>query len=393
MTLEYGSSLPDTLRRPGDVPVYGSNGQVGFHNMSICPGPGIIIGRKGSVGQVCWSKEDFWPIDTTYYARPKKDLEPRWLYWLLLHSGLTKLNSSTGVPGLNRNDAYLVPVNCPRLNEQRAIAAILDTVQEAIRRTEALIAKLRQVKAGMLHDLLTRGLDENGELRDPIRHPEQFKDSALGRIPKEWEVKHLQSVCEKIGDGVHTSVSVESYGIPFLYVSCIRNGRILWNNCAFISESTFALVNRNKRIEIGTVLYTVVGSYGHAAMVNEKIKFSFQRHIAYLLPAKELSPQFLTLWLNSPLARNRADKLALGNAQKTITLALLSNMVLPLPSIESQKEIISSIGNVENEIEKTENELSKLHTLKQGLMQDLLTGRVRFPEALLQKYQTEDAAE
>lgn len=93
------------------------------------------------------------------------------------------------------------------------------------------------------------------------------------------------------------------------------------------------------------------------------------------------------------MARNRADKLALGNAQKTITLALLSNMVLPLPSIESQKKIISSIGNVENEIEKTENELSKLHTLKQGLMQDLLTGRVRFPEALLQKYQTEDAAE
>ena len=80
----------------------------------------------------------------------------------------------------------------PPLPEQRRIAEILDTVDEAIRRTEQVIAKLQQMKQGLLHDLLTRGIDENGELRDPERHPEQFKDSPLGRIPREWEVGPLE---------------------------------------------------------------------------------------------------------------------------------------------------------------------------------------------------------
>ena len=74
------------------------------------------------------------------------------------------------------------------------IAAVLDTVDEAIAKTEAVIAKLKQVRAGLLHDLLTRGLDEHGQLRDPIAHPEQFKDSPLGRIPREWEAKTFKRI-------------------------------------------------------------------------------------------------------------------------------------------------------------------------------------------------------
>ena len=73
-----------------------------------------------------------------------------------------------------------------------AIAAVLETVDEAIAKTEAVIAKLKQVRAGLLHDLLTRGLDENGQLRDPVAHPEQFQDSPLGRIPREWEIEPVE---------------------------------------------------------------------------------------------------------------------------------------------------------------------------------------------------------
>ena len=79
----------------------------------------------------------------------------------------------------------------PPLPEQQRIAEILDTIDDAIRHTEALIAKLKQIKAGLLHDLLIRGLDENGELRDPVAHPEQFKDSELGRLPREWRIQRL----------------------------------------------------------------------------------------------------------------------------------------------------------------------------------------------------------
>ena len=79
-------------------------------------------------------------------------------------------------------------------DEQTRIAAVLDTVDEAIAKTEAVIAKLKQVRAGLFHDLLTRGLDEHGQLRDPVAHPEHFQDSPLGRIPKEWEVGPFREV-------------------------------------------------------------------------------------------------------------------------------------------------------------------------------------------------------
>ena len=84
------------------------------------------------------------------------------------------------------------PLCVPSLPEQRRIAEILDTLDEAIRRTEQIIAKLKQIKQGLLHDLLTRGIDENGELRDPERHPEQFKDSPLGRFRRSGMVRHLE---------------------------------------------------------------------------------------------------------------------------------------------------------------------------------------------------------
>jgi type I restriction enzyme S subunit len=95
-------------------------------------------------------------------------------------------------------DLSQVPIRVPPLPEQRRVAEILDTLDEAIRKTEQVIAKLQQMKQGLLHDLLTRGIDDNGELRDPDRHPEQFKDSPLGRIPERWEVLPLGQVAEML---------------------------------------------------------------------------------------------------------------------------------------------------------------------------------------------------
>ncbi len=187
LTLEYGSGLTQTERTGQGFPVYGSSGLVGRHSDYLIRGPGVIIGRKGTVGAVVWSDEHFWPIDTAYYVQPKEAVDLRWLFYRLFHLPLNRLDTSTGVPGLNRNDAYEIVIPVPPLPEQRRIAEILDAADDAIRQTERVIAKLRQVKAGLLHDLLTRGLDAQGRLRDPIAHPEQFKDSPLGRIPREWE--------------------------------------------------------------------------------------------------------------------------------------------------------------------------------------------------------------
>jgi type I restriction enzyme S subunit len=124
-------------------------------------------------------------------------------------------------------------VFCPPLAEQHRIAEILDTLDEAIRKTEQVIAKLQQMKQGLLHDLLTRGIDDNGELRDPERHPQQFKHSTLGPIPSSWAVHPLSSVADvDRGQFTHRPRNDPRYfggNIPFIQTGDIAaaNGDIL----------------------------------------------------------------------------------------------------------------------------------------------------------------------
>ncbi len=104
--LAYGDGLPERARKNGSVPVFGSNGITGLHDKALVKGPGIIIGRKGTVGQVVFSKTDFWPIDTTYYVKIKGDDNIVFWYYFLSTLGLNQMNSHSAVPGLNRDNVY-----------------------------------------------------------------------------------------------------------------------------------------------------------------------------------------------------------------------------------------------------------------------------------------------
>jgi restriction endonuclease S subunit len=127
--LVYGKGLSDKERDGGKYQVYGSNGVVGGHSEFLIKGPGIIIGRKGSIGEVNYSKENFWPIDTTYYIRALKEMNFIYLYYLLKSYNL-KLNSSTAIPGLNRNEVYSIDFIDAPLNLQQKFAKIMEKVEK-----------------------------------------------------------------------------------------------------------------------------------------------------------------------------------------------------------------------------------------------------------------------
>ncbi|HLB45524.1 MAG TPA: restriction endonuclease subunit S, partial [Anaerolineales bacterium] len=138
-----------------------------------------------------WSDADGYVCSTGFAVIHATDrVEPRYLFHLIFSEAvsaqLRQLETGSNYPAVNESDVRSLRVPIAPLPEQRRIAEILDTIDAAIQQTDTLIAKLKQRKAGLLHDLLTRGLDQNGELRDPLAHPEQFKDSPLGRIPREW---------------------------------------------------------------------------------------------------------------------------------------------------------------------------------------------------------------
>jgi type I restriction enzyme S subunit len=146
----YGKALPADSRNGGDVGVYGSNGVVGRHDLSLSDGPTIVIGRKGSYGEINYSVGRCWPIDTAYFidsSTTKQDV--RWLSYRLAAMGLNAMNKSAAVPGLNREDAYRLELKLPPLSEQRRIAAILD-------QADALRAKRREALAQL--DSLTQAI-------------------------------------------------------------------------------------------------------------------------------------------------------------------------------------------------------------------------------------------
>ena len=155
-SLEYGKGLVEKERENGEYPVYGSNGVVGYHSQYIVKGPGIIVGRKGTIGAITWSDRNFWPIDTTYYILLKKHKTVlKWLFYKLSSLKLAKLNMATGTPGLNRDLVYKLKLPLPPLPEQKKIAEILSTVDKRLVLLRNKKERLERVKKGLMNDLLT----------------------------------------------------------------------------------------------------------------------------------------------------------------------------------------------------------------------------------------------
>ncbi len=134
LTLEYGKALPERERDGVGAPVYGSNGIVGHHSQPLVPGPGIVVGRKGTAGSVTWSEEDFFPIDTTYWVMLRDDnaVDLRFMALLLESANLPGICAQTGVPGLNRERAYDLLVDVPGLDDQRRIVDLVGAIDAQI---------------------------------------------------------------------------------------------------------------------------------------------------------------------------------------------------------------------------------------------------------------------
>lgn len=389
--LGYGASLPERERSGIGYPVFGSNGIVGRHAKFLVPGPGIVVGRKGSVGEVCWSEEPFWPIDTAYYVIAKEGTDLRWLFWLLTSTDLKSLDAATGVPGLNRNDVYALRVHRARPDEQSRIAAVLDTVDGAIAKTEAVIAKLKQVRTGLLHDLLTRGLDENGLLRNPVAHPEQFRESPLGRIPKEWRVSTVEQLDLQIIDGdrgsnyPNESQLLEQGFCVFLNNKNIVDGGFDFSETQFISEERDSLLGKGK-LNLGDIVITTRGTVGNIAWFSDLHPY---RHIRInsgmiILRAYEaiFVPQFLVaVW--GFLFSSEYRRLSSGSAQPQFPIRDMQQFGLLVPKKCEQERIVGASTAVDGEIACEGRALTKLRHLKSGLMTDLLTGRVRVPENIM----------
>lgn len=200
----YGKGLPKSKRNPnGGVPVYGSNGVIGFHDEALTDGPTIIIGRKGTIGAVHYSPVPCWPIDTTFFVEVADAELARFKYYAMSVLGMKDMNSDTAVPGLNRNSAHALAMAVPGESEQRRISAALGALDDKIALNARMNETLDEMASALFQAWFVDFVPVRAKMSGAWRRgestpclpaalydmfPNAMEDSALGEIPAGWEV-------------------------------------------------------------------------------------------------------------------------------------------------------------------------------------------------------------
>ena len=200
LTLQRGFDLPQDERVPGDYPVIASTGAVATHHIAAVQGPGVVIGRSGSIGGGQYIKENFWPLNTTLWVKDFKGNNRRFCYYLLRSLDLANFNAGSGVPTLNRNHIHPLPVKIPTVPEQQAIAHVLGTLDDKIELNRRMNRTLEEMARAIFQDWFVDfgPAKTKMECLDPYLppelwdlFPEELVDSELGKIPEGWEVEPL----------------------------------------------------------------------------------------------------------------------------------------------------------------------------------------------------------
>lgn len=288
--------------------------------------------------------------------------------------------AGSAINNLKSSDILKFEFYFPNPDYQQKIAKILNTIDAVIDKTEHAIAKYQAIKKGMMHDLFTRGIDiKTGQLRPSFKDaPELYKESALGMIPKDWELKSLSKLTNLITDGAHFSPIPQEDGLPIGNVKDMTAYGFNYGKCTLILKETFELLERqNCSPKKGDVLLSKDGTIGRVILFNDNRPIVLLSSIAIIRTNDLISGEYLSLVLQSFYFDKELFKLVSGSALKRITLKDIQKINIPYPTNEKEQSIIfSKLKSINDLIQKEQKILAKNQRIKKGLMQDLLTGKV-----------------
>ena len=332
----------------------------------LLPAGSLLVTSRATLGEAAIATV---PIATNQGFKsivPNAETHRVFAYYLVktLKPKMLPLASGTTFLEIGKGDFCRIPVRIPDFDEQCRIAYVLDTIDEAIQKTEAVIAKLKQIRAGMLHDLLIYGLDKDGKLRDPIAHPEQFKDSELGRIPKEWEVVKCRSAF-----GLRSGVAKTQREL-------LKEGK---GSVPVYGGNGVTGYTHSPLITSATVVIGRVGEYcGKVQLTPERAWITDNA-----LYVTELTSACTMTFLHRYLDWRDLTKLQSATGQPLVTQSGIGETAIVLPRVDEQEAIVCALLSQDVTMRQEEVELGKLRHIKSGLMDDLLSGDVPLPEDLL----------
>lgn len=298
-----------------------------------------------------------------------------------LRSIITSSARANGLLNITASDFFEVELAFPPLPEQQKIAAILSSVDDVIEKTRAQIDKLKDLKTGMMQELLTKGIGPDGAPHTA------FKDSPLGRIPEGWSVATLESLLADVdypmrsgpfGSSLLKSELVQD-GIPYLGIDNVHVEKFEDKFRRFVSEEKFNELRRYE-VKANDVMVTIMGTVGRCCVVPESIGRALSsKHVWTMTFDPELYAPELVCWqINyADWVQDQFKAESQGGVMDSISSKTLRGLLLPLPPIVEQRKIALAHSKISKTLAQKADKLSAVQSLKKALMQDLLTRKVR----------------
>lgn len=380
--LQRGFDLPISKLCHGAIPVVYSNGVGAYHNKAMCNAPGLITGRSGTIGRFTYIESGgYWPHNTSLWVTNFNGNHPLFVKYLFETLDFENFSTGTGVPTLNRNSIHDHLIPLPPLPEQRRIAAALSDVDDLIGALGKLIEKKRAIKTGAMQQLLT------GQTRLPGFGGKKFKQTDLGPIPADWEVKRLGDVMtmlrnntyaremltEEIGGvfNVHYGDVLIKFGAIVDFekdsIPCLKSG--VKPKQDFMQDGDLIFADTAEDETVGKAC-EVVGLNGRKAV-------SGLHTIPCRPNAGVFASGYLGYFINSATYHNQLLPLITGTKVSSISRAGLASTFVAIPPLPEQRAIAGVLTDMDAEISALETEKRKYESLKSGMMQQLLTGKVR----------------
>ena len=382
----------ERTRSPGNTPYYGANGLQGYINGWLFDEPLILIAEDGgyfdeySTRPVAYKIEGkSWVNNHAHILRPKESFDFDYVFYSLQHKNITPFIKGGTRAKLNQKELREIEIYAPKQKfDQCQISEILSTTDQTIEKTEALIEKYQQIKAGLMHDLFTRGIGADGKLRPPREQaPELYQQTPIGWIPKEWGLSKLKDfLVDNPTNGIYKSADQ------------IGDGTLMIGQTAFTKERSidFALCRRGvisenekkqyavseNNILITRVFATVDGVGLPTLVPHMHERAVFESNMMRLrVDDEKISPLILFERLRNSKVRKLIVAGANASNQVSINQKTLNALPVPLVGGDEQSKIVNKINSYNRKYSIEKMNLTKLKQQKSGLMHDLLTGKVQ----------------
>lgn len=370
----------------GKVPYYGANGVQDYINDFIFDEDLILIAEDGGNFEQFATRPiaykisgKSWVNNHAHILRAKSGFDQDFIFYSLVNKNILNFISGGTRSKLNQSELRAITLDLPEHKEQNKIAEILVTIDRAIAQTEALIAKHQRIKTGLMQDLLTRGIDEHGQLRDPSTH--RFKSTPLGMVPEEWEVSNIGKISHRVTSGSRWWARFYSEtGAKFIRIGNLTREHVnlRLQNIQHVLPPDSSEAKRTV-LETGDLLISVTADLGIIGIVPSDLGEAYiNQHIALVKLDKEnINPYFIGNLLSGFQAQKYFSLLNDSGAKAGLNLKTISAFPVVFPSDRKEQDKIAEIiQKTDSIIETQKSERKKLLGVKAGLMQDLLSGRV-----------------